>query len=162
MFLVDQFGDPLKIVGAAVAPVVMVSATAILISVTNARYTSVSDRVRVLTREFRDPGTSRERQANIRLQTAIFLRRLRLASWAARALYAAVGCFVVVALLISVSMSKTILIGVTPWMFLAGLILIACAIALQLLELQQSNRTIDIESAEILSFRKNGEPGDVR
>jgi hypothetical protein len=152
VLLVDQLGDPLKIVAAAVAPVVMVSATAILISVTNARYTSVSDRVRVLTREFRDPGTSKERQANIRSQMTIFHKRLHLASWAARTLYAAVGCFVVVALLISISASKTILVGVTPWMFLVGLILIGGAIVLQLLELRQSNRTIDIESADVLPF----------
>src|SRR5215470_353445 len=119
-----QFGDPLKIVTTAVTPVVMVSATAILISGSNARYTSISDRVRALTNEFRQPGTSTERQSNIRQQMAIFHRRLHLVSWAARALYAAVACFVVIALLISLSPSKAILLGATPWMFLLGLGLI--------------------------------------
>src|ERR1051325_790564 len=128
----------------------MVSATAILISASNARYTSISDRVRTLTREFREPGISTERQSNIRQQMAIFHRRLHLVSWAARALYAAVACFVVIALLISLSPSRTILLGATPWMFLLGLVLIAGAIVLQLLELQQSNRTIDLESADVL------------
>jgi hypothetical protein len=147
--LVDQFGDPLKLVATAVTPVVMVSATAILISGTNARYISISDRIRTLTREFRQPGSSAERQSNIRQQMVIFHRRLHLVSWAARALYAAVACFVVIALLISLSLSKAILLGATPWMFLLGLLLIGGAIILQLLELQQSNQTIDLESADV-------------
>ena len=150
VLLAGQFSDPVKIVATAVTPVVMVSATAILISGSNARYTSISDRVRTLTQEFRQPGTSTERRSNIRQQIAIFHRRLHLGSWAARALYGAVACFVLIALLISLSLSKTILLEATPWLFLLGLVLIAGAILLQLLELQQSNRTIDLESADVL------------
>jgi len=149
--LIDQFGDPLKVVAIAVTPVVMVSATAILISGVNARYISISDRVRTLAREYRDAVTSRERQLNIRSQMQIFHRRLRLVSWATRVLYAAVGCYIADALLISISVSKRILLGATLAMFLIGLILTAFAIVLQLLELQQSNRTIEIESADVLS-----------
>jgi uncharacterized integral membrane protein len=55
-----------------------------------------------------------------------------------------------VALLISVSLSKPIPAGITLAAFLIGLILTAVAIILQLLELQQSNRTIDLESADVL------------
>ncbi len=82
---------------------------------------------------------------------AVFHRRLHLVSWAARILYAAVGCFVAVALFTGASVSRPILLRATPVMFLIGLILIAFAIVLQLLELQQSNRTIDIESADVLT-----------
>ena len=128
----------------------MVSATAILISGTNARYISVADRVRMLTREFRTDGTSHERRSNIVLQMEIFHRRLHLVSWAARILYAAVGCFVAVALSISLSVTRPILLGATLWVFLIGLGLIALAIVMQLLELHQSNRTIDIESSDVL------------
>ena len=128
----------------------MVSATAILISGTNARYISVSDRVRMLTREFRADGTSVERRSNIVMQMEIFHRRLHLVSWAARILYAAVGCFVAVALSISLSVTRPILVGATLWVFLIGLGLIALAIIMQLLELHQSNRTIDIESSDVL------------
>src|SRR5439155_9075346 len=129
----------------------MVSATAIRISGVNARYISISDRVRTLAREYRDAVTSRERQLNIRSQMQIFHRRLHLVSWATRVLYAAVGCYIADALLISISVSKRILLGATLAMFLIGLILTAFAIVLQLLELQQSNRTIEIESADVLS-----------
>jgi TRAP-type C4-dicarboxylate transport system permease small subunit len=148
--LIDQIGDPLKVVATAVTPVVMVSATAILASGVNTRYISTSDRVRALAREYREVNTSSNRRSTIRLEMVIFHRRLHLVSWAARVLYTAVGCFIAVALLISVSLSKPIPAGITLAAFLIGLILTAVAIILELLELQQSNRTIDLESADVL------------
>ena len=155
MPVLDPFGDPLKVVATAVTPVVMVSATAILISGVNARYISISDRVRAIAHEYRDRASSLERRANIRRQMIIFHRRLQLVSWAARILYAAVGCFIAVALLISISVSKRVLQGTTLGTFLIGLNLVAVAIVLQLLELQQSNRTIEIESADVLNDPRN-------
>jgi Protein of unknown function (DUF2721) len=149
--LIDQFGDLLKLVATAVTPVVMVSATAILISGVNARYISISDRVRTLAREYRDTATSELRRVNIRRQTRIFHRRLHLVSWAARVLYTGAGSFAIVALLIGLSVSGKILPQAILVLFLIGLALIVVAIVLQLLELQQSNRTIDLESSEILS-----------
>jgi hypothetical protein len=149
--LLDQIGgNPLNVVAAAVTPVVMVSATAILISSVNGRYVSVADRVRSLAREYREPGTTPDRRANIRLQMMVFQRRLRLVSWATRVLYAAVGCFIAVALLISGSVSRQILSGAALVTFLVGLVLTASGIVLQLLELKHANRTIDLESADVL------------
>ena len=81
----------------------------------------------------------------------VFHRRIRLVSWAARVLYAAVGCFIADALFISISVSKSILLGPTLATFLVGLTLTVFAIVLELLELQQSNKTIEIESADVLS-----------
>ena len=152
MALIDQIGnDPLSVVATAVTPVVMVSATAILISGVNGRYVSVADRVRSLAREFREPDTTPERRSNIRLQMVVFQRRLRLVSWATRVLYAAVGCFIAVALLISASVSRRILSGAALVTFLVGLVLTAAGIVLQLLELQHANRTINLESADVLN-----------
>ena len=150
MPVTNLFGDPLKVVSVAVTPVVMVSATAILISGVNSRYISISDRVRAIAREYRDRATSVERQENIRGQMIVFHRRLHLVSWASRVLYAAAGCFTAVALLISISVSQQILLGASLGAFLTGLMLVALAIVLQLLELQQSNTTIDLESADVL------------
>src|SRR2546421_5706165 len=124
--------DPLNVVATAVTPVVMVSATAILISGVNSRYIAISDRVRALAGEYRKESTALERCRTIRRQMIVFHRRLHLVSWAARVLYAAVGCFVTVSLLISMSVSKRILQGATLAMFLIGLTLIALAIVLQL------------------------------
>jgi hypothetical protein len=48
MLTLIQNGDPLRVLAAAVTPVVMVSAAAILISGVNSRYISISDRMRSL------------------------------------------------------------------------------------------------------------------
>ena len=80
----------------------------------------------------------------------VFQRRLRLVSWATRVLYAAVGCFIAVALLISGSVSRQILSGAALVTFLVGLVLTASGIVLQLLELKHANRTIDLETADVL------------
>jgi hypothetical protein len=147
----DQLSDPIKIVASAVTPVVMISTTVFLISVVISRYVSISDRIRALAREYRDQSTSNERRSNIRRQMVIFHQRLRLVSWASLVLYTAVGCFVAICLLISVSAVKPMLLPATLVMFFIGLILIALAILLQLLELHQSHKTIEIEAAEVLS-----------
>jgi Protein of unknown function (DUF2721) len=152
----SQFGDPLTIVTTAVTPVVMVSATAILISGVNARYISVSDRVRNLAHEFRDGNPTPDRRHNIRQQMVIFHRRLVLVSWAARTLYVAVGLFVTVALLIGISMWRRFFTAITLPIFITGIALVAIAIALQFGELQLSNRTIALESADVLGDRGQG------
>jgi hypothetical protein len=134
----------------------MVSATAILISGVNSRYISISDRVRNLTREFRQDNPSAERRSNIRSQMVIFHRRLHLVSWAARVLYAAAGCFVSVALLIGASAWRQGMDAITLPIFLVGLTLTIAAIIFQVLELQGSNATIDLESADVLKDESAG------
>jgi hypothetical protein len=151
MISLGQVGDPLTIVTSAVTPVVMVSSTAILISGVNARYISVSDRVRNLAHEFRDGNPSAERRENIHRQMLIFRRRIELVSWAARLLYVAAGLFVSIALMIGVSMWRRIFGEVTLPIFLLGLLLVAIAIGLQFGELQLSNRTIRLEAADLLN-----------
>jgi hypothetical protein len=128
----------------------MVSATAILISGVNSRYIAISDRVRSLTREYREESASNDRRANIRRQMRVFHLRLHLVSWATRVLYMAVGCFITVALLISLSIWRQRIQGVTLPLFVVGLVLIGLAIVLQLLELQYSNSTIHIEASDLL------------
>ena len=143
--------DPLRIVAAAVTPVVMVSATAILISGVNARHISISDRIRSLSREYRSGGLEVSRRRVIQREVVIFQRRLHLVSWATRMLYASVGCFILMALLISVSVVNARLQGVTLLIFLVGLVLIAVAIVLELVELQESNSTIELEAADVIA-----------
>jgi hypothetical protein len=83
MLMLVQNGDPLQVLAAAVTPVVMVSATAILISGVNSRY------MRSLAHEYRETNVSAERRAVIRSQMIVFRRRVALVSWTVRALYAA-------------------------------------------------------------------------
>lgn len=144
---------PLQIVAAAVTPVVMVSATAILISGVNSRYISISDRVRALMKEYRDMTVGDERRVVIRSELKIFERRVELISWAIRILYVAAACFVTVALLISATLWRDILIAATLPLFLSGIILIMVAIVFQLMELQASNRTIFLEMAEVRNYK---------
>jgi hypothetical protein len=153
--MILQVSDPLQVLAAAVTPVVMVSATAILISGVNARYIAISDRMRALAHEYRDREVSDERRALVRKQMMIFTRRIELVSWAVRMLYTATGCFVSVALLISATLWREMLAEVTLPLFLAGIGLIILAIMCQLLELQASNRTIRIEVSEITGSHKD-------
>jgi len=143
--------DPLRIVTTAVTPVVMVSATAILISGVNARYISISERMRTLSAEFRREPISPARRINIRQQMAVFIRRMAYVEWAARILYIAVAAFLIMALLISLSVRHTIFEMVTLPLFLLGLTLVIAAIVLQSLELRHSVQTIRLETAEVLS-----------
>lgn len=154
----DPAADPLQVVAAAVSPVVMISATAILIAGVNSRYISISDRVRNLAREYRSEGTVRSRALNIHRQMRVFHHRLHLVSWATRVLYSAVFCFVCVALLITMASLRHGIQSATLALFLLGLALIAGAILLQLIELQESNTTIYLESQDVLEPpEKNGE-----
>lgn len=137
--------DPLNVVAAAVTPVVMVSATAILIGGVNSRYMTIADRVRGLTRELRDPATTPERRANIRAQLVYFARRVDHVSWATRLLYIAVACFVSVALVISISITRVTLQFVTLPLFVIGLLLICLALTFQIWELHDANRTLRLE-----------------
>jgi Protein of unknown function (DUF2721) len=143
-----QNSDPLGVLAAAVTPVVMVSATAILISGVNSRYISISDRMRSLAHEYRD-AKSTERRAVIASQMTVFRRRVALVSWAVRTLYAATGCLVSIALLISATLWRQMLVWITLPLFLLAIFLIVVAIICELLELQASNRTISLETKDV-------------
>ena len=139
----------LDVLTAAVTPVVLVSATAILISGINTRYISISDRLRSLAHEYRDPACKDDRKVAIRQEIAAFQHRMHLMSWAVRSLYAAVGAFIVDALIIGATLWRDMLASATLPLFLAGIVLVLFAIACQLLELRSSDRTIAIEVSDI-------------
>ena len=141
--------DAIEVLTAAVTPVVLVSATAILISGINTRYVSISDRLRLLAHEYRDPACPHDRQAMITREIAMFRHRMHLMSWAVRSLYAAVGAFIVDALLISATLWRQMLAAATLPLFIGGIVLVMFAIVCQLVELQSSDRTIAIELSDI-------------
>ena len=145
-----QIDKPLEVVASAITPVVLVSATAILIGGINARYMAIADRIRALTAEYRAAGTSQARLASISRQLPIFKLRVRLVSWAIRALYVASGCFVGMALLISATLWRKMLAIATVPLFLSGILLLIFAIVCELFELKAANRTLftDISDSE--------------
>lgn len=139
----------LQVLTAAVTPVVLVSATAILISGVNSRYISISDRLRALAHEYRDSASAEARRVTIVREIFAFQHRMRLMSWAVAALYAAVGAFIVDALIISATLWREMLAAATIPLFLIRILLVLFAIAIQLLELRSSDRTIALEVSDI-------------
>ncbi|HEX4170285.1 MAG TPA: DUF2721 domain-containing protein, partial [Bryobacteraceae bacterium] len=114
--------DAIQVLTAAVTPVVLVSATAILISGTNSRYISISDRMRALAHEYRDPNCIQQRRITISHELLIFQHRIHLVSWAVRTLYMAVGAFIVDALIISATLWRHMLAAATLPLFLIGIL----------------------------------------
>lgn len=144
-----QIDNPLEVVASAVTPVVLVSATAILISGINSRYMAIADRVRSFTAEYRDSATSQARRASIDRQLPAFQLRVRLVSWALRGLYVATGCFVGMALIISATLWRKMLAVATLPLFVLGIVLLIFSIACELLELRAANRTLFIEISDL-------------
>lgn len=141
--------DAVQVLTAAVTPVVLVSATAIPISGTNSRYISISDRLRSLAHEYRYPSCPPERRVIITREIITFRHRMHLMSWAVCSFYAAVGAFIVDALLISATLWRQMLAGATLPLFMAGILLVLFALVYQLLELRSSDHTIAIELSDI-------------
>ena len=144
-----QIDDPLQLVATAVTPVVLVSATAILISGVNSRYIAIADRIRSLTAEYRNPSTADVRCASIDRQLPKYQIRVRLVSWAIRGLNLAAVCFVAMALIISATLWRKMLAVATVPLFITGILLLMFAIVCELLELQVANRTLAAEIADI-------------
>jgi hypothetical protein len=143
----------LRVLAAAVTPVVLVSSVAILIGTVNARYSAISDRMRSLAQEYRDRANPSRREVIAR-EMATFRFRVRLVSWAERTLYASVGCFTSVALIITATFWRTVLEAASLPIFTAGIMLVMVAIVLQLLELQQSNRTLLLDTMDVTAGSK--------
>jgi hypothetical protein len=149
--LMPSGNDPLQVLAAAVTPVVLVSATAILVSGVNSRYISIADKMRGLAQEFRGGACAPGRRAAIVAQVRIFETRIVLVAWAVRVLYAAVGCFITVAMVISATLWQKTLEAVTLPLFASGILMILGAIICQLLELHLSNRTIALEIRDVIA-----------
>ena len=141
--------DPLQVLAAAVTPVVLVSATSILVSGVNSRYISIADKMRGLAQEFRAPTCTPQRKSLIAAQMEIFRKRIGLVAWAVRVLYTSIGCFTAVAMVISATLWHRMLESVTIPLFAAGISMILAAIICQLLELHLSNRTIALEVRDV-------------
>lgn len=133
-------------IAAAVTPVVMISANAILIGAISSKHQAMSDRLRVLTAEWRGPDTSAARRDSIRAQVRLFTLRI---AWISRAhflLYVATACFLAMVLVIAGGPSLELL---SLPLLLGGVFLMLTAIFLELLDLRKARATIEIESREV-------------
>src|SRR5579862_4482129 len=98
-----SFPDTQSAISAAVTPVVMISANAILISAISSKHQSMSDRLRALTAEWRNEATPVARREVIAAQVRLFNKRLVWVTWSHIVLYTATACFIAMVIVIAVS-----------------------------------------------------------
>jgi hypothetical protein len=142
--------DTQAAISAAVTPVVMISANAILISAISAKHQSMSDRLRALTAEFRSAATSEERRATIAVQLRVFDERLRWVTWSHIILYAATACFIAMVIVIALSPAIEALSGASLVLLLTGVALMFTGILLELLDLAKARATVRLEIRDIV------------
>ncbi|MCU1262507.1 MAG: hypothetical protein JWO80_5392 [Bryobacterales bacterium] len=135
----------LKLVATAVTPAVMISATAILISGVSSKHQAMSDRVRALMAEYREPATPEPRRVNIRAQAVFFRRRLLYTLSAHVLLFCATGLFVGTVILTCFMKIDSILIS-----FSLGVLLLLISVVCEILELVLARRTMSLEIAGTL------------
>jgi hypothetical protein len=137
-------------IAAAVTPVVMISANAILISAISSKHEAMSDRLRSLTTEWRSPGTGAARRDSIRSQVRLFSLRI---AWIARAhflLYVATACFIAMVIVIALTPVMQTWADFSVPLLVAGVLLMLVAIVLELFDLKKAKATIAIETRDLL------------
>lgn len=134
-------GELLPVVSAAVTPVVMVSAAALLtVGIAN-KHASMADRLRSLVSELRGGSWRPEEADNLHRQIALFRRRILLTSFAHRVLYLSIALYLVLVMLIAINITGSAAYGI----FLAATALVLAAVAAEFLELELGNRTLELE-----------------
>jgi hypothetical protein len=139
------------LLGTVIAPVGLISTTAILLSGYTSKYSSMSDQMRRLTAEYRASATTLARRQTLKRQLDLYHRRIT-AMWAASALLSvALLAFVGTVLSVILSAHETRLnaLGVVP--LLVGLSLVATAIGLELYEIGLARLTAAGELEDIFA-----------
>lgn len=127
------------LIGAALAPAVLISASALMLLGLQNKYTAVSGRVRDLGRERRAlPPEGRDtRLRSIETQTNYFLTRLRLMRGAIATLYAALLLFVLTSMTMTLGMLFRVEHAlVAMLLFIAGIAMMTVAVVNELLEVR--------------------------
>src|SRR5277367_5037291 len=142
--------DTQDAISAAITPVVMISANAILISAISAKHQSMSDRLRALTAEWRNTATTAARRDTIAAQLRLFDERLRWVTSSHIVLYAATACFIAMVIVIAASPELEVLSGASLWLLIAGVLLMFVGIVLELLDLAKARATSGLEVKDII------------
>jgi hypothetical protein len=141
--------DTQAAISAAVTPVVMISANAILISAISSKHQSMSDRLRSLTAEWRNTATPVPRRDAIAAQLRLFDQRLRWVTWSHIVLYIAAACFIVMVIVIAMSPALESLSGASLGLLIAGVALMFVGILLELLDLARARATVGLEVKDV-------------
>ncbi len=137
-------------IAAAVTPVVMISANAILISAISSKHEAMSDRLRSLTAEWRSPSTGAARRDSIRAQVRLFSLRI---AWISRAhflLYVATACFIAMVMVIALTPVFQTGANFSVPLLVAGVSFMLIAIVLELFDLKKARATIAAETRDLL------------
>jgi Protein of unknown function (DUF2721) len=146
----DTSSGFLALIGAAVTPVVMISACAILISGVGSRHTELSDRIRALAAEYRGTASETPRRAVLFSELRDFMCRSRL-TWLAHCfLYLATADFAAAVLATLHALRRSEWGQPTLTLFIIGCVLLFVALLLMLCELLLAQRTLDREAADIV------------
>ncbi len=140
-----------NIISVAVAPVVLISAVAILLSGYTGKYGNISDRLRALAAEYRRADTSPARRATLRPQIRLFHRRV-VAVWLVSTLLSlALLTFVGTVLSVIVAVREVRLGVVSAATLVIGLVLVGAAILADLYEIRLARLTIAGELSDIFA-----------
>jgi hypothetical protein len=142
--------DTQDAISAAVTPVVMISASAILISAISSKHQSMSDRLRALTAEWRNEATPAVRREAIAAQVRLFHERLRWVTWSHIILYMATACFIAMVIVIAVSPALVAMSGASLELLIAGVALMFFGILLELLDLAKARATVGLEVKDVI------------
>lgn len=151
---VTQAASLTSLIGTVVAPVGLISTTAILLSGYTGKYSSMSDQMRRMTAEYRASGTADARRESLRRQLDLYHRRIT-AVWGASALLSVALLFfvaTVLSVILSVRATHLDVFGLIA--LLAGLVLVACAVGLELYEIGLARLTAAGELADIFAERE--------
>lgn len=140
-----------SLIGIAVTPVVLVTATAILLSGYTAKYTSIADQIRRLTGEYRKVETSEARRKSLRKQIRLDHRRIT-AMWAGSA-FLSLALLLFLGTVVSVIFAgrATLINTLGAAFLLGGLTLLALAFVLELYEIRLARLAVAGELADIFS-----------
>ena len=138
-------------IAAAVTPVVMISANAILIGAISSKHQAMSDRLRALTADWRNTGTSLARREAIRAQVEVFASRIKWISRAHYLLYLATVFFIAMVIVIALAPVIQAWAKFSVPLLLTGVSLMLIAIVLELIDLGKAGVTIGMESSDVLS-----------
>lgn len=138
-----------SVIGNVVAPVGLITTTAILLSGYTSKYSSISDQLRGLTSEYRAEATHALRRENLQEQLRLFHRRIT-AMWAASTLLSlALLSFVATVLAVLFSSRAAHLGPVGIGTLLVGLIFVGVAVGLELYEISLARLTVAGELSDI-------------
>lgn len=145
-----------SIIGSVVAPVGLITTTAILSSGYTGKYTAIAGQLRQMTAEYRAGGTTAARRLSLKRQLRLFHRRVS-AMWGASGLLSLALFSFIATVLAVLFASQTVRLGpLAVLMLLIGLAFVAGAVGLETYEIGLARLTTAGELEDIFEETPDG------